>query len=72
MSPIPTQPYTDNPEIARIAAERKANFVEQSTIESQMHSLSARLRDLREAERDLTIRLINAHFTSATLHTCTT
>ena len=59
-------------EIERIASEREINRAQQSDIESQMHSLSARLRDLREAERDLTIRLINAHFRSATLHTCTT
>lgn len=52
-------------EIERIASEREINRAQQSDIESQMLALSQRLRELQIEDRYLTIRLINAHFTSA-------
>lgn len=55
---------TTTTDIERITAERDAIRVEQSDIATQMLALSQRLRDLRLAERELTIHLINATFTS--------
>lgn len=53
-------------DIERIASERTVNRAEQAAIEAKMIYLSSRLRILRRVESDLTLRLINAHFTSTT------
>jgi len=52
-------------DIEHLESARESIRATIESVTSQMLDCSARLRDLREAERDLTIRLINAHSTPA-------